>query len=210
MDFLRSKADDSLYVHKDSSILILVYVDDLAIIGQKGRIIEIKQKLSKEFKMKDLEEMGLFLGCEITRDGALKTISLLQEKYLDDILEGQGMCECNGVETPLPQDLLIKSHEKDDNSQVVEIADQSKYQRVVGQILFALLFTRPDLSHAIEVISCHSHAPGETAWKAVKHLLRYIKKTKEEKLILGRVKYADLGGDIETRRLIIGVVCYGE
>jgi hypothetical protein len=50
----------------------------------------------------------------------------------------------------------------------------------------------------------------------VKHLLRYIKKTKEEKLTLGRGKNtdlqlevfvdADLGGDIETRKSTTGVI----
>jgi hypothetical protein len=166
--------------------------------------------------MKDLGEMGMFLGCEITRDRGNRTISLSQEKYLHDILEGQGMCECNGVETPLPQGLVIKSLEKDNDGQFVGLIDHSEYQAVVGQILFASLFTRPDLSYAIGVVSRHSHAPSKAAWKAVKHLLRYIKKTKEEKLTLGRGKDtdlqlevfvdADLGGDIETRKSTTGVI----
>jgi uncharacterized protein YfaT (DUF1175 family) len=63
MGFIRSLANEALYVRKD--VWILVYVDDLFITGLPLQITEIKSKLSDRFKMKDLGLLSLFLGIEV-------------------------------------------------------------------------------------------------------------------------------------------------
>ena len=54
-----SKADHSLYVKKtDCGLIVIVYVDDLIIIGSnKGEIADVKKVLGAEFDMKDLGEL---------------------------------------------------------------------------------------------------------------------------------------------------------
>ena len=65
MGFVRSLADEALYMRKD--IWILVYVDDLFITGLSLQIAEAKDKLLARFKMKDLGLLSLFLGMEVIR-----------------------------------------------------------------------------------------------------------------------------------------------
>lgn len=67
MGFVRSLADEALYMRKDN--WILVYVDDLFITGSSPHIIETKDKLSRQFKMKDLGSLSLFLGMEVIQKG---------------------------------------------------------------------------------------------------------------------------------------------
>lgn len=55
--FRQSKFDHSLYMKqtRDGIIILLVYVDDILVTGDKlDQIIETKEALPKAFKMKDL------------------------------------------------------------------------------------------------------------------------------------------------------------
>ena len=45
--------------------MLLLYVDDLFVIGMDGLIADTKRKLAVEFKMKDLGMMHYFLGMEV-------------------------------------------------------------------------------------------------------------------------------------------------
>ena len=45
--------------------MLLLYVDDLFVIGMDGLIVDTKRKLVSEFEMKDLGMMHYFLGMEV-------------------------------------------------------------------------------------------------------------------------------------------------
>ena len=62
------KYDHSIYVKKISCrlIVIVIYVDDLIVIGSsKDEIVHVKKALGAEFDMKDLGELKYFLGIEV-------------------------------------------------------------------------------------------------------------------------------------------------
>ena len=46
-------------------MILLLYVDDLFVIGMYGLIVDTKKNLVVEFKMKDLGMMHYFLGMEV-------------------------------------------------------------------------------------------------------------------------------------------------
>jgi hypothetical protein len=46
-------------------VILLLYVDELFLIGKKNPIAESKRKLTKEFEMKYLGMMDFFLGLEV-------------------------------------------------------------------------------------------------------------------------------------------------
>jgi hypothetical protein len=61
-------------------LFLLLYLDDLFLIGAKNLITECKRKLATKFEMKDLGMMHYFLGLEVWQrsDG----IFLNQGKYV--------------------------------------------------------------------------------------------------------------------------------
>ncbi|GKB82013.1 cysteine-rich receptor-like protein kinase 8 [Tanacetum coccineum] len=68
--FNKSKADYSLFIKKDNNsfTVVLVYVDDLMIIGtHSSEIQHLKSQLSSHFHMKDLGSLSYFLGLEVSR-----------------------------------------------------------------------------------------------------------------------------------------------
>ena len=70
-------------------MILLLYVDDLFVIGMDGLIADTKRKLDVEFEMKDLGMMHYFLGMEVwhSSDG----VFLGQGKYAIEILKRFGM-----------------------------------------------------------------------------------------------------------------------
>jgi hypothetical protein len=67
LGFTKSKADSNLYfkVMNDEPVILLLYVDDLFLIGEEKLITDCKKKLSLEFEMKYLGLMHYFLGLEV-------------------------------------------------------------------------------------------------------------------------------------------------
>ena len=68
LNFRQSKADHSLFLYNDKSVMIvvLIYVDDVIITGNcLTKIQEVKRKLDHEFSIKDLGVLKYFLGIEV-------------------------------------------------------------------------------------------------------------------------------------------------
>ncbi|GKB35118.1 hypothetical protein Tco_0880060 [Tanacetum coccineum] len=51
------------------------------------------------------------------------------------------------------------------------------YANVVGSLMYAMICTRPDISHVVGMVSRFMHNPGKGHWQAVKWILRYIHNT---------------------------------
>ena len=51
--------------------------------------------------------------------------------------------------------------------------------------MYAMVATRPDISHAIAIVSRFMHNPKRLQWNAVKHVLRYLAGTKDHDILFG-------------------------
>ena len=67
MGFQNSEADPNLYfiMVGDDPLFILLYVDDLFIIGRERPIASCKKDLATEYEMTDIGLMHYFLGLEV-------------------------------------------------------------------------------------------------------------------------------------------------
>ena len=84
--FTKSEANVNLYhiVVEGKLLIILIYVDDLILIGDEKLIKYYKEDLSREFEMKDIGLMHYFLGMEVWQgDGDL---FVCQGKYANELL----------------------------------------------------------------------------------------------------------------------------
>ena len=65
--FVKNVVDSNLYfiVLNGFPIILILYVDDLFLTGNKKLIAGCKEQLSKEFEMKDIGPMHYFLGLEV-------------------------------------------------------------------------------------------------------------------------------------------------
>ncbi len=118
LGFSKSLADPNLYckVMDDEPVMLLLYVDDLFLIGNDKRISEWKEKLTAEFEMKDLGMMHYFLGLEVWQSP--EGIFLNQGKYAVEILKRFDMLESKA--TAIPMDTYLKLV-ADTSSKLVDI-----------------------------------------------------------------------------------------
>jgi hypothetical protein len=67
LGFKKSAANPNLYYHIDGNecLILVLYLDDIFIIGSERLIVECKQTLIAKFEMKDLGLTHYFLGLEV-------------------------------------------------------------------------------------------------------------------------------------------------
>ena len=67
LGFTKSKEDSNLYFKVEGGrlVMLLLYVDDLFLIGKEELFKDAKRRLATKFKMKDLGIMHYFLGFEV-------------------------------------------------------------------------------------------------------------------------------------------------
>ena len=53
------------------------------------------------------------------------------------------------------------------------------YASVVGSLMYAMVCTRPDISHAVRVLTRFMSKPGKEHWTAVKRVFRYLRGTSD-------------------------------
>ena len=93
-------SDQSVYYNPETGILVIIYVDDMLIIGKHISIItELKQKLMKRFEIEDLGPASYFVGMRIICHKNL--IMLCQDAYIKKILKRYGMINCKPVDMPI-------------------------------------------------------------------------------------------------------------
>ena len=57
------------------------------------------------------------------------------------------------------------------------------YASAVGSLMYAMLCTRPDICFVVGMVSRYQSEPGEEHWIAVKHILKYLRRTRDYMLV---------------------------
>ena len=165
MGFIKSKADPNLYlkVIEEEPVILLLYVDDLFLTGNKKQIMENKKRLAEEFEMKDLGLMHYFLGLEVWQSS--EGIFLNQGKYAVEILKRFNMLNCKALSTPMDSNLKLLT---DDSSELVDV---TLYRQIIGSLMY-LTNTRPDICFAVNTLSQYLVKPRRVHLVAAKHVMR--------------------------------------
>ena len=198
---IQSTSDPNLYFSHTSfgTTTILVYVDDILLTGSNQQLItQLKSHLHRTFRTNDLGPISRYLGVQFERSSTC--LRMHQTTYVHIILHQFGIDQCAPSPTPLPEGTSLS---KDSGTPSV---DATLYRMLVGKLLF-LTKTRPDISHAVGVVSRYMQNPQEAHLQAAKHILRYIRRYPnlglffqqgEENCLKGYTD-ADYGQDIDDR-----------
>jgi hypothetical protein len=49
------------------------------------------------------------------------------------------------------------------------------YSSTIGSLMYAMVYKRPDIAHAMGVVSRYMNNPGKEHWEEVKWILKYLK-----------------------------------
>ncbi|CAI7906834.1 unnamed protein product [Closterium sp. NIES-54] len=184
--FAPSTADPSLFLRTDTSLppfYILVYVDDLVFaIADTARLVHVKSELQKRHTCTDLGELRSYLGLQITRDRAQRTITLTQSHMVQQILQRFDFTYSSPQATPLSTRHSLSALPSDES---VELS--GPYPELVGCLMCLMTCTRPDLAYPLSILARYvapgRHRPEHMA--ATKRVLRYLCSTSGLGLVLG-------------------------
>lgn len=174
--YTQSKADNSLFtkVNGSSITIILIYVDDILLIGNdKQEINCLKSYFLWHFHMKDLGDLKYFLGIEFSCSS--RGIFMSQCKYALDVLHDSGLVGAKSEKFPMEQNSKLAL---DDND---KLHDATKYRRLVARLIY-LTVTRPDIVYSVRVLSQFMHEPCKSHWNAAIRVLKYVKGTLDQGL----------------------------
>jgi hypothetical protein len=132
--------------------------------------------------MEDLGKVRYALGIRITQTP--DNISLIQDKYINNILTKFHISNHQNTPTPLPSNW---NAEKNKPSEVLEPPPFS-YRRVVELLQWLVQCTRPDLAFAASCLAQFSEKPEKIHFQTAIHVLRYLNNTKHYALDLGNNK----------------------
>jgi hypothetical protein len=102
LGFTRLCSDSGIFVNKDQSIIVIVYVDDVLFLGaDKQKLLKTKEQFIKRWECRDLGDAKEFLHMHIRRkDGK---IYLDQSAYLQKVVEHFNLQNAKPAPTPLPE-----------------------------------------------------------------------------------------------------------
>ena len=210
LGFKESGADPCIFIRENERKkleIIAVYVDELILIAETlEEIKHMKSCLSETFKMKNKGEIRYCLGVNFELDE--NGINLSQKQYLLRLLEKYGLSEANTVSTPMDPNVKLVRDDKYSKS-----VDLILYQSMVGSLLHAARATRPDIAHAVSIVSKSNSEPSQAHLTAVKRIFRYLKGTLDVTLqykstgekLLG-YSDANWAGDLDDRHSTTGNV----
>jgi hypothetical protein len=167
-NFVCCKSEPNVYMLRtvDSLLLLVLYFDDLLIIGcSTSTIASFKMILHDRFFMMDIGPLHFFLGLKISQDAS--GIKLSQAKYARDLLEIFHMTYCKSSPTP-----FLSGFKLEDGGET-PLVDNTLYIQLVGILLY-LTHSRTDIFCAVGAVSRFMQEPYELHWKAAKRILRYV------------------------------------
>eukprot|EP00253_Pinus_taeda_P034842 PITA_34842 len=124
-------------------------------------INRLKAQLSRTFDMKDLGATKHILGREIHRDMKNGKLWLSQQKYVEKVLEKFSMNNVKPVNVPLASHFKLSSVLSPRIDEVKQYMSHAPYANVVGNLMYVMVSTRPDISHAVGVFSRFMANPGD-------------------------------------------------
>src|SRR5260370_6244361 len=119
-------------------------------------------------------------------------IHLDQTAYLQKVLQRFGLTNAKATATPLPE-----GYQPLPNNAPINPTIRSKYQQVIGSLLYIMLGTRPDIAYAVVKLSQFAANPSEDHLNRAIYICRYLLGTPSYALVFdgksngGFVAYAD-------------------
>ena len=128
------------------------------------------------------------------------------------------MHDSKPVKVPIPVGVSLFAEQCPKTQEEEEDMSCVPYASAVGSLMYAMVCTRPDIAHAVGVLSRFMSKPGKEHWTAVKRVFRYLRGTSDYGLCYqgrpGLDKVLDIRGfvdvdwvgDLDQRRSTSGYV----
>ena len=165
-------------------VFLVLYVDDILLIGNDVEtLLNVNKWLAEKFQMKDLGEASYILGIQIIRDRKNKLLALSQASYIDKVLARFSMKDSEKGLLLTRHGIILSKEQCPKTPKEEEDMRRIPYASAVGSLMYAMLCTRPDICYAVGIVSHYQSNPGMGHWIAMKHILKYLRRTRDYMLV---------------------------
>ena len=145
----------ALYGLKQASLVWWRTLDkSLQELGFEAVVDSIKAQFMRKWECQDLGEPKEFLRMHITHKG--RAIHLDQCAYLQKVIKRCGMLNAKAASMPLTTGYYALANKDPVNPELC-----SRFQTVIGSLLYLMLGTRPNIAFAMTHLSRHSMNPSQ-------------------------------------------------
>ena len=158
----------------------MLFVDDILLVSKDmAFLLETKSFLSKNFEIKDLGDVSFVIGIQIQRDRTRGRgiLSLSQKTYIDKVLHRYSMKNYSLGDTPLTKRNKLSLLQCPKNDLQKEQMKGILYALAVENLIYAQVYTRPDIAYTVEKLDRYLINPGIDHWKTAKKVMKYLQKT---------------------------------
>ena len=184
--YLQLISDSAVYIHRTKNVTILaIHVDNVMSFGNaKSSLDDACAELHRIFKMKE-EDPNWVMGFKLIENRGEGTISIDHSLYIEAVLRRFGMEECNPACTPLDLGTLLSADDCPATEDEKAAMKNIPYRKLVGALTWLTVVSCPDIAFAATYLARFNANPGPSHWKVAKHVLRYLKGTRDYHLTLG-------------------------
>ena len=199
--------------------IIIMYVDDMLIIGKREQTQEFTTKIQKEFSVKIQYNLADYLGCEFHMNkeetkGWLGQPSII--KSLEHKFGERAMKERLSLTPGTPRFTAGRVENEEDK---VNTRDHETYRSGVGTLLYLTKNSRPDISNPVRELSKTMDVPAPAYLKEMFKHFRFVLSTKDyglkfkliksiRKWVLKALSDSVFASDKERRSSEYGYVIY--
>ncbi|CAI7869859.1 unnamed protein product [Closterium sp. NIES-53] len=161
----------------------LAALDDLVFATADTKALaHVNSELQKRHTCTDLGELTSYLGLQITRDRAQRTITLTQSRMVQQVLQRFGFTYSLPQSTPLPTGHSLSAPPSDKS-----VEPSGPYPELVGCLMYLMTCTRPNLAYPLSLLARYvaSGRHRKVHWDVAKRVLRYLCSTSGMGLVLG-------------------------
>lgn len=215
--FKCSTTSECLFVCKglNGQAHILVYVDDIVIVGSEKPFLHAKKVICNLFTVTDLGECSYVLGLKIER--TVKGLFLSQKAYTERVIDLAGMAKAKPCKTPLPLLHCLYEVRKSPTADETNFMRDRPYRAVLGCLIYLSTRTRPNIATAVSLLGKFQEEPAPRHWRNLQHVVRYLigrsgygllHKGVRERPDLGAYSDADWARDLSKRCSRTGYALY--
>ena len=156
-------------ISRNNNAILLLYVDDMLVLGTPEEIKRIRRQLEKRFAITSMEinVTADFLGCQVTREESTGNFNIHQTRYIEKILKRFHKEQTHPrAKTPIPASI-------DWDTKQTATSRSYPFQEILGAVGY-LRLTRPDLQCPIHILSrqmsgarSHSHSSKTSKYVGV-------------------------------------------
>lgn len=149
-------------------------------------VSRFKDELRAKWLISDLGETSFCVGIAIERDRLRRHLALSQTALIDKVVAQFRLQDAPAVSTPMDKGVTLSRRDHSPSADAARDAvAHLPYRTLIGCLMYLAIGTRPDIALAVQQLSQFLDSFGEAHWNAAKRVVRYLKGTRDLRLVLG-------------------------